>query len=359
MAVPTPVDKKNTPDLKPLESACISIGHALKGRSRGLPIPLIVFESTVYPGCTEEYCIPIIEKESGLASIENFTVGYSPERVNPGDTEHTLANVIKIVSGQNQITCERLSNLYSRVAKSGVYKAYSIKTAEAAKVIENIQRDLNIALMNELAFLCNELGIETSSVLEAASTKWNFLQFKPGIVGGHCIPVDPYYLTYIAKQIGFNPEVILAGRHTNNTMPEKLAIQIKKLYSNAAKEINGSNILMLGATYKENVKDFRNTPVVELSNKLIAYGANVVVYDPLASSEDLVHLGLSPATSDVLDKKNMFDCLILAVPHKELVQLNYNQYSGLLNTQNSVGIILDIKGVLKPDSRDDIIYWRL
>ena len=358
MAVPTPVDKDNTPDLRPLENACISIGHALRVRASSSK-PLIVFESTVYPGCTEDYCVPIIENESGLTSSKDFTVGYSPERVNPGDTEHTLSNVIKIVSGQDHITCERLANLYSHVAKSGVHKASSIKTAEAAKVIENIQRDLNIALMNELAFLFNELGIETSSVLEAASTKWNFLQFKPGIVGGHCIPVDPYYLTYIAKQIGFNPEVILAGRHTNNTMPEKLAIQIKKLYSNAAKDVKGSHILILGATYKENVKDFRNTPVVELNNKLITYGANVVVYDPLASPEDLERLGLKSAPSDVLGYENSFDCLILAVPHKDLAQMTYKQYVSLLNTHNAAGIILDIKGVLKPDSRDDIIYWRL
>ena len=329
MAVPTPVDKDNTPDLRPLENACISIGHALRVRASSSK-PLIVFESTVYPGCTEDYCVPIIENESGLTSSKDFTVGYSPERVNPGDTEHTLSNVIKIVSGQDHITCERLANLYSHVAKSGVHKASSIKTAEAAKVIENIQRDLNIALMNELAFLFNELGIETSSVLEAASTKWNFLQFKPGIVGGHCIPVDPYYLTYIAK-----------------------------LYSNAAKDVKGSHILILGATYKENVKDFRNTPVVELNNKLITYGANVVVYDPLASSEDLEHLGLKPAPSDVLGYENSFDCLILAVPHKDLAQMTYKQYVSLLNTHNAGGIILDIKGVLKPDSRDDIIYWRL
>ena len=217
MAVPTPVDKDNTPDLRPLENACISIGHALRVRASSSK-PLIVFESTVYPGCTEDYCVPIIENESGLTSSKDFTVGYSPERVNPGDTEHTLSSVIKIVSGQDNITCERLANLYSHVAKSGVHKASSIKTAEAAKVIENIQRDLNIALMNELAFLFNELGVETSSVLEAASTKWNFMKMTPGLVGGHCIGVDPYYLTHKALEVGYNPEMILAGRRINDNM---------------------------------------------------------------------------------------------------------------------------------------------
>tara|TARA_B100000029_G_scaffold241363_1_gene238601 strand:- start:4048 stop:5277 length:1230 start_codon:yes stop_codon:yes gene_type:complete len=359
VAVPTPVNPHNEPDLKPLEGACITIGNVLKDRGKHLDIPLIVFESTVYPGCTEEFCVPIIEKQSGLESEKDFIVGYSPERVNPGDTNHTLSSVVKIVSAQSYEACERVANLYLHVAKAGVHKAATIKIAEAAKVIENVQRDLNIALMNELALLFNELGIDTSAVLEAASTKWNFLNFQPGIVGGHCIPVDPYYLTYIAHQIGFNPQVILAGRQINNSMPESIAIQTAKLFALAQKNLHTCKVLILGATYKENVKDFRNTQVAELSSKLAEYGANVQVYDPLASPSDLIQLGLTPANHNVLSQKNVFDCLILAVPHKAFCKVTYQNYLELLNFKDSPGIVIDIKGVLDPEPRDDIIYWKL
>ncbi|MDR2164260.1 MAG: nucleotide sugar dehydrogenase [Zoogloeaceae bacterium] len=280
VAVPTPVDAAHIPDFRPLVSASVSAGRNMK------PGAIVIYESTVYPGATEEICIPVLERESGLVWKKDFFVGYSPERINPGDREHTLTTVRKIVSGDTPETLEKVATLYERIVKAGVHRCSSLRAAEAAKVIENTQRDLNIALMNELALIFARLGIDTSEVLEAAGTKWNFLRFKPGLVGGHCIGVDPYYLTHKAEMVGYHPQVILAGRRINDGMGKFIAEQTVKQIIAAGHHVKGANVNILGLTFKENCGDLRNSRVVDIVHELTAYGLNVFVHDPCCDPEE-------------------------------------------------------------------------
>ncbi|MBZ0157210.1 MAG: nucleotide sugar dehydrogenase [Alphaproteobacteria bacterium] len=281
VAVPTPINSHKIPDLKPLQSASEIVGRNL---SRGA---VVVYESTVYPGVTEDICGPLIEKHSGLKAGKDFALGYSPERINPGDKVHTVENIVKVVSAQDSATTELLAALYGKIIKAGIYKAHDIKTAESAKVIENIQRDLNIALINELSIIFHRLGVDTMKVLEAAGTKWNFLPFRPGLVGGHCIGVDPYYLTFKAQEVGYHPEVILAGRRINDYMGKYIAEQTIKEMIKAGTAVKGSRVLILGFTFKENVKDVRNTRVVDICHELREYGVNPFIHDPEAEREEV------------------------------------------------------------------------
>ena len=283
VAVPTPVDDAHNPDFSPLVGASTSVGKYLK------PGAIVVYESTVYPGATEEICVPILEKQSGLKWKKDFFVGYSPERINPGDKEHTLTRIVKVVSGDTPETLETVANVYASVITAGVHRAESIKVAEAAKVIENTQRDLNIALMNELSLIFHRIGIDTLDVLKAAGTKWNFLPFRPGLVGGHCIGVDPYYLTHKADMLGYHPQVILAGRRINDGMGKYIAEQTIKQMSQAGLPIKGSDVIVLGLTFKENCPDLRNSKVIDVIRELASYGVNVIVHDPIANAAEAVH----------------------------------------------------------------------
>lgn len=359
VSVPTPVDANNVPDLTPLRSASRTIGEALRSRESRSNVPLIVYESTVYPGCTEEVCIPEIEDASGQSAGEGFVVGYSPERVNPGDTEHTLATVIKIVSGQSPEVAERVASLYRHVAKAGIHVAESIRVAEAAKVIENVQRDLNISLMNELALLFHSLELDSEAVLRAAGTKWNFLDFRPGMVGGHCIPVDPYYLTFKAQQIGYNPEIVLAGRRLNDSVPTEIANVAAHLLVASGRDLAKARVLVLGATYKEDVRDFRNTPIVSLVGRLTALGMSPVVFDPLADELNLAELKLQPAPNHSIDTRAAYDCVIVAVPHRQFRELSFAQYRELLDRRHHPGVLVDVKGAVANEGADDVLYWRL
>ena len=354
VAVPTPVDRAKRPDLSLLVQASQIVGRNLKPTDEK---PIIVYESTVYPGCTEEVCVPILERESGLRAGQDFKVGYSPERINPGDREHTLDKVVKVVAGQDQETTETIARVYSLVAKAGVYKAPDIKTAEAAKVIENVQRDLNIALMNELSLLFYRLGLDTHEVLKAARTKWNFLPFEPGLVGGHCIPVDPYYLTHKAQEVGYHPEVILAGRRINDSMGVYVAHQTIRLLIQAGKVVRGAKILVLGVAFKENVRDARNTRVAELVQELQNYGANVAVYDPLIDEDELRHLQLTSA-SNPFGTKQRYDAIVLAVAHRDFREKPIHEYLQLL--QGNPGVLVDVKGILREAAREaGVLYWSL
>jgi UDP-N-acetyl-D-galactosamine dehydrogenase len=314
VTVPTPIDDHQKPDLNPVISASRSIGQNLCKDS------IVVYESTVYPGVTEDVCVPILEAESGLKCGIDFKVGYSPERINPGDKVHTVDKIVKVVSGQDSETLDTVASVYEMVVTAGVHRAECIKVAEAAKVIENTQRDLNIALMNELAIIFGKLGISTRAVLEAAGTKWNFLKFTPGLVGGHCIGVDPYYLTYKAEEIGYNPQVILAGRRINDGIGKHVAeMTIKKLIQ-ADKAVKGARVLILGLTFKEDVPDIRNTKVVDIINELQEYGVEVSVHDPVADPQEShceYGLELKP-----LDKVGHFDAVVLAVAHQDFRSLN-------------------------------------
>ncbi len=356
VAVPTPVDRAKRPDLSHLEAASRLVGQNLcQGAT-------VVYESTVYPGCTEEVCIPILEQESGLKAGQDFKVGYSPERINPGDTEHTLENVIKVVAGQDPETTELLSRVYGLVVKAGIYKAPNIRTAEAAKVIENVQRDLNIALMNELAVLFHRLGLDTHEVLKAARTKWNFLPFEPGLVGGHCIPVDPYYLTHKAQEIGYHPEVILAGRRINDSMSIYIARETVKLLIYAGKAVRGTKVLVLGVAFKENVRDVRNSRVVELVEELKNYGIDVVVYDPLVEATELQALGLK-GVQDPFETGEVYDAIVLAVPHRALQEREFQDYLSLLPA-NTPRVFVDVRGIfftkaVKMSLTPPLLYWKL
>jgi UDP-N-acetyl-D-galactosamine dehydrogenase len=356
IAVPSPVDDAKQPNLDYLISASREVGEHLSAGA------VVVYESTVFPGCTEEHCIPELEKSSGMKAGVDFFVGYSPERINPGDTEHTLETIVKVVSAQDPKTAERLAELYSEVVKAGIYSVSDIRTAEAAKVIENIQRDLNIALMNELSLIFHRMGVDTTEVLQAARTKWNFLPFEPGLVGGHCIPVDPYYLTYKAEMIGHHPEVILAGRRINNYMAPYVAQETIRLLIQAGKSVRDSRILVLGAAFKENVNDLRNTRVVELLDELKRFDGNIFLHDPLVEPKQLQHFGVH-ILEDVFDSNSQYDAIVLAVPHKLLVDRNYQDYLKLLNKsgENSA-VMIDVKGVLDKDkfeSEEGVLYWRL
>ncbi|MBW0765903.1 nucleotide sugar dehydrogenase [Mammaliicoccus fleurettii] len=348
VAVPTPINKNNQPDLTPLIKASETVGKAL---TKGT---IVVYESTVYPGATEEDCVPVLEKFSGLTNGKDFFVGYSPERINPGDKVHTFETITKVVSGQTPEVLDVVAEVYSMVVKAGVHKASSIKVAEAAKVIENTQRDVNIALMNEIAIIFDKVGIDTTEVLEASGTKWNFLNFKPGLVGGHCIGVDPYYLTHKAQELGHHPEVILAGRRINDNMSKHVAANIIKELLKKGIEVQGMTINLLGLTFKENCPDLRNTKVIDIVRELEEYGMNVNVNDVEADKETAKKL----YNLDLKDKNEMTksDALIFAVPHNDYVE-NKNEYLNLLNDN---GIIIDIKGLIKDnDLKVNQTIWRL
>ncbi len=351
IAVPTPIDEYRIPDLNPLRSASATAGkHMAKGTC-------VVFESTVYPGVTEEVCLPILEKESGMTLAADFTLGYSPERINPGDKVHTIDKVMKIVAASDTKTRRMLSRIYGKIVEAGIHEASSIKVAEAAKVIENTQRDLNIALMNELALIFDRIGIDTREVLEAAGTKWNFLSFEPGLVGGHCIGVDPYYLTFKAESLGYHPEMILAGRRINDNMGKYVAERIVKLLIRSGKQVRGSKVAVLGITFKENVPDLRNTRVVDIIRELTDYGIRVLVHDPLADraeSRRYYDIDLAP-----MGTVSGVDAVILAVKHRYYQRMGLSKIAGLC--RNSVPVIVDIKGVFTPGQakKMNITYWRL
>lgn len=346
VAVPTPINEHKLPDLNPLLGASNTIGKVLKKGD------YVVYESTVYPGCTEEDCVPILEKLSGLKFKEDFKVGYSPERINPGDKEHTLSKIIKVVSGCDAESLEQISKVYEMVVKAGIYKASSIKVAEAAKIIENTQRDVNIALMNELSIIFNKIGVNTYEVLEAAGTKWNFLRFIPGLVGGHCIGVDPYYLTYKAQEVGYHAQVINSGRYVNDSMGFYIAKQaVKKIVANG-KDLSKSQVLIMGATFKENVEDIRNSKVADLVNEFKSYGVKVDVVDPKASSEDLKNeygfeLKVKP--------EGKYDAIVVAVNHNEYINLPEEYFASLINEG---GVLVDIKGIYRGKIKN-LKYWSL
>ena len=351
IAVPTPIDKYKIPDLKPLESASRIVGENIQ---RGA---VVVYESTVYPGVTEDICVPIIEQYSGMKCGKDFRVGYSPERINPGDKEHNLTNIVKVVAGGDKETTELLAKIYGLVVKAGIHKAPDIRTAEAAKVIENIQRDLNIALINELAIIFHKLGLDTRDVLDAASTKWNFLRFEPGLVGGHCIGVDPYYLTFKAQSIGYHPEVILSGRRINDSMGKYIAEQAIKHLIKSNKAVKGSKILILGFTFKDNVKDIRNTRVIDIYNELKEYGVEPHVHDPYASHDDVsAEYGIKLMQTP--EEKRPYDGIIIAVKHREYADYSMEYLKGLCNSNAS---LIDVKGIYGKDEalKAGLNYWRL
>lgn len=346
VAVPTPINEHNLPNLTPLLSATKTVGRALKKGD------IVVFESTVYPGCTEDDCVPILEQESGLKFAVDFKVGYSPERINPGDKEHTLTKILKIVSGSDAESLKIIAGVYETIIKAGIYKASSIKVAEAAKIIENTQRDVNIALMNELSLIFDRMDINTYEVLEAAGTKWNFLKFFPGLVGGHCIGVDPYYLTYKANALGYHSKIIDGGRVINDSMgPYVAQTAIKKLIRNGHK-VNGAKILIMGATFKENVSDIRNSKVADVHKELVSYSAHVDVMDPYADSEELFEEYGYRLLPEITEK---YAAVILAVNHKEYVGLD-EAYFKSITTENA--IFIDIKGCFRGKIKD-MNYWSL
>lgn len=347
VAVPTPIDDAQQPNLKPLLGASETIGKALK------PGDIVVYESTVYPGATEEDCVPVLERVSGLKAGQDFFVGYSPERINPGDKEHTFKKIMKIVSGQNTETLGQVAEVYGAVVEAGVYKASSIRVAEAAKVIENTQRDLNIALVNELAVIFNELGIDTTEVLQAAGTKWNFLPFKPGLVGGHCIGVDPYYLTHRAKKAGIHPEVILAGRKTNDEMGQFIAEQTIKCMSKLSLAPFNTKIAILGFAFKENCPDTRNTKVIDIYHELQAYGAAPMVCDPEVSVNEVQHeYGIALSNmSDIQDA----EVVVLAVAHESFASV----CKKLKEIFPKLKLLIDVKSCVPKAQCDSIEVWRL
>jgi UDP-N-acetyl-D-galactosamine dehydrogenase len=351
VAVPTPINESLQPDLKALRMSSELIGKHLS------PGTIVVYESTVYPGVTEEICLPILEKLSGLKAGVDFKVGYSPERINPGDREHTLEKIVKVVSAQDEESLEVVANTYGLIVKAGVHRAPSIKVAEAAKVIENTQRDLNIALMNELALIFHRLGIDTKSVLDAAGTKWNFLKFFPGLVGGHCIGVDPYYLTAKAESVGYHPQVILAGRRINNGMGKFVAEQTMKQLSRLAGSIKDLKVAVLGLTFKENVPDLRNSKVPEIVQELREYGIDVLVHDPIAEPEEAVtEYGIHLRQWN--DLKNV-DGMVLAVAHRTYTEMGLQELlKPLRNPQD--GVVIDVKSLLDPATLPKTLkYWRL
>ena len=350
VAVPTPVDSAHIPDFRPLIGSSTSVGrHMKKGAT-------VVYESTVYPGATEEVCIPVLERESGLKWKQDFFVGYSPERINPGDKEHTLTKILKIVSGDTPETLDKVAKLYETIIVPGVHRASSIKAAEAAKVIENTQRDLNISLMNELSIIFDKLGIDTTEVLEAAGTKWNFLKFKPGLVGGHCIGVDPYYLTHKAEMLGYNPQVILAGRRINDGMGKFIAEQTIKHMIAAGSYIKGAKVNVLGLTFKENCGDLRNSKVIDIINELKSYGVEVFVTDPQAESEEAVHeYGVPLLPWADLPRA---DAIVAAVAHKEFAELTLDDFAKKLVKG---GAFIDVKAAFDRRAIEGAGYrlWRL
>jgi len=347
VAVPTPIDDANLPDLKPLIGASRTVGKVLKKGD------YVVFESTVYPGCTEEDCIPVLEQESGLKFREDFMIGYSPERINPGDKEHTLQNVVKVVSGCCDVSLDQIAKTYELVVGAGVHRATSIKVAEAAKIIENTQRDVNIALINELSIIFNKLNINTYDVLDAAGTKWNFLKFSPGLVGGHCIGVDPYYLTHKAQQAGYHSKVITSGRYVNDSMGFYIGKQTVKKILATGKHIQDSKVLVMGATFKEDVSDIRNSKVIDVITELKSFQVKVDLVDPHASSEEMEHeygVGLTKTPS------NDYDAIIVAVNHKEYQSLSESDFRSMM--KDDEGIFVDVKGIFR-GKINKMKYWSL
>ncbi|MFV2060441.1 MAG: Vi polysaccharide biosynthesis UDP-N-acetylglucosamine C-6 dehydrogenase TviB [Gammaproteobacteria bacterium] len=341
VTVPTPIDKNKNPDLTPLIKASEMLGSVISKDA------IVIYESTVYPGATEEVCVPLIEKTSGLKFNKDFYVGYSPERINPGDKEHRVTNILKVTSGSTPEVADLVDDLYKSIITAGTHKASSIKVAEAAKVIENTQRDVNIALINELAIIFNRLGINTEEVLIAAGTKWNFLPFRPGLVGGHCIGVDPYYLTYKAQEIGYNPEMILAGRRLNDNMGNYVVSQVFKLMLKKRIHVNESNILILGLTFKENCPDLRNTRVVDIIDEIKEYGANVDIYDPWVDQEEAkkeynINMIKQP-------KNGQYDAIILAVAHNQIKEMGADKIHAFGKKDH---VLYDIKYVLDSDKTD-------
>lgn len=352
VAVPTPVNKDHTPDLSPVEGASVILGRNLTKDS------IVVYESTVYPGVTEEICIPILERESGLKCGVDFKVGYSPERINPGDNEHRLHNIVKIVSGMDEETLDIVAKVYELVVEAGVHKAESIKVAEAAKVIENSQRDINIAFMNELSIIFNKMNIDTQSVLAAAGTKWNFLKFTPGLVGGHCIGVDPYYLTYKAEQLGYHSQIILAGRRINDDMGKYVAENLIKSLIKADIPVKGAKVGILGFTFKDNCPDTRNTRVIDIINELYEYDIKTVICDPVADkNEAMLEYGLK--FIDIENFKGL-DAVIVAVAHDLFSNLSVHRMNAMYaDIQRKV--LIDVKGILNKRTFEEsgYVYWRL
>ncbi len=346
VAVPTPINEHKQPDLTPLLSACKTIGKVIKKGD------YVVFESTVYPGCTEDDCIPMIEKISGLKFRNDFKVGYSPERINPGDKVNTLTSIVKVVSGCGKESLDNIAKVYEIIINAGLHKASSIKVAEAAKIIENTQRDVNIALMNELSIIFNRIGINTFEVLEAAGTKWNFLKFTPGLVGGHCIGVDPYYLVHKAKELGYHPHIINSGRFVNDSMGGYVAKQTVKKIASQEKNIRNSNVLIMGVTFKENVSDIRNTKIIDIIRELKSYKVNVDIVDPYASTHEMnKEYGIK------LNEKinNNYDAIIVAVNHNQYINLEEDFFK---KHTSKNGIIIDIKGIYRNKIKN-LIYWSL
>ena len=342
VTVPTPINEYKQPDLTPLEKASSLLGKVIKQDD------IVIYESTVYPGATEEVCVPILEQVSGLTFNKGFFVGYSPERINPGDKEHRVTSILKVTSGSTEAIAEQVDQLYKSIITAGTHKASSIKVAEAAKVIENTQRDVNIALINELAIIFKRLDIDTEEVLIAAGTKWNFLPFRPGLVGGHCIGVDPYYLTYKAQSIGYNPEIILSGRRINDDMGEYVVSRLVKLMLNKRIHVQNSDILIMGLTFKENCPDLRNTRVVDIVDELNTYGVNVHVYDPWVNPEEAEkEYGIKPIATL---EQNKFDAVVLAVAHEQFKQMDINQIKALGKTDS---VIYDLKYLFPAELTDE------
>lgn len=375
VAVPTPVNKDHSPDLTPIESASRILGRNLTKGS------IVVYESTVYPGVTEDICVPILEKESGLKCGVDFKVGYSPERINPGDKVHRLETIVKVVSGMDEETLDVVANVYELVVEAGVHRAESIKVAEAAKVIENSQRDINIAFMNELSIIFNKMGINTKAVLDAAGTKWNFLRFIPGLVGGHCIGVDPYYLTYKAEQMGYHSQIILSGRRINDDMGKYVAENTVKKMIKANKQINSSKVVIFGVTFKENCPDVRNTKVIDIINELEEYGIEIKVVDPIADKEDLQH-GYGIKLSK-MEELTGIDAVIFAVPHEEFKTIKLEDFKKIFKVTDGTSpiemdevavtsesdvdtiineyVLIDVKGMFNQKEAENMgyLYWRL
>ncbi len=346
VAVPTPIDDQNIPDLRPLLGASNTVGKVLKKGD------YVVYESTVYPGCTEEDCVPLLEQLSGLKYVSDFKVGYSPERINPGDKEHTLSSIVKVSSGCDPESAEIIAKVYELVVKAGVHRATSIKVAEAAKIIENTQRDVNIALTNELSIIFNKMGINTYDVLEAAGTKWNFLKFQPGLVGGHCIGVDPYYLVYKAKELGYHAQIIDSGRYVNDSMGGYVAKQTVKKVIGAGKNPAESRILVMGATFKENVTDIRNSKVADVVRELKSFSCTVDVADPHADSAEVKH---EYGYELVKEMKGPYDAIIVAVNHNEYANKDEAWFKSMLTDK---GILVDLKGIYRKKVKN-LTYWSL
>ncbi len=347
VAVPTPVDEHKVPNLTPVYKASETVGRALKKGD------YVIYESTVYPGCTEEECLPILERESGLKGGRDFKLGYSPERINPGDKERTIEKILKIVSGSDAEALEEIAHTYGDIIEAGIYRAPSIKVAEAAKVIENAQRDLNISFVNELAIIFDRLDIDTQEVLEAAATKWNFLKFSPGLVGGHCIGVDPYYLTHKAKKLGYDPQVILSGRRINDGMPAFIAKRLAQLLIQKGKNPSHTKVLVMGMTFKENVADIRNSKVVDLARELMQFSINVHITDPHASPNEVAKEYNLTLVDNVSDD---YDAVIVAVSHEEYKELDMDYFRSITN---GAPIVMDIKGLYEYPQDNSITYWRL